>query len=196
MNAKLFPNVNIRSSTLGGVILIAALSRLAPHPPNFTPIGAIALFGGAHFARTRIAFGVPLAAMLLSDVALGLFWYGLDGLLGSMPFIYGSFALIVGLGRWVRGHRSPRAISAAALTGSILFFVIADFGVWLHGGLYPMTWEGLMACYTAAIPYYRNMLLGDLFYTAVLFGGFALAQRRVAALREGPPPHALSKTVA
>lgn len=172
--------LNARFSALASITLVAAATRLMPHPPNFTPIAAIALFGGAHFASKRAAFSVPLVAMFLSDLALG---FGLHPL---VPFVYGSFALTVCLGLLIRHRRSLRTISGSALTGSVLFFIITNFGVWLQGNLYSMTVDGLPQCYVAAIPFFRNTLAGDAFYTAVLFGGFALAQRYFSILREEP----------
>lgn len=177
--------IHARFATLIGIVAAAAAMRLIPHPPNFTPIAAMALFAGAYFTSKRAAFAVPLAAMLLSDIALTLAIYG-SFAFTSMPFVYGSFALIVGLGLLVRRHRSPLVIGGAALTGSVLFFLITNFGVWLIGGFYPKTPEGLAACYTAALPFFRNALAGDLLYTAVLFGGFALTQRSFPILREKP----------
>ena len=165
-----------RSTVLSGMILAAAAARLVPHAPNFTPIAAIALFGGAHFADKRLAFGVPLAALLLSDLVLG-FYHG-------MAVVYGSFALIVGLGLWLRSRRTIWPIAGAALVSSLLFFLVTNFGVWVAGSLYPQTLSGLGACYVAAIPFFRNTLGGDLFFSAVLFGGFALAEKRFHSLRE------------
>jgi hypothetical protein len=156
--------------------------RLLPHPPNVTPIAAIALFGGAHFASKRAALAVPLTAMCLSDVLLGF------GVHRVMPFVYGSFASTVFLGRLIRDRRSALAVGGAALTGSVLFFVVTNFGVWLVGDLYPRTLEGLVACYVAGIPFFRNTLAGDFLYAGALFGGFALAQRCFPVLREQSRP--------
>lgn len=176
--------INIRFATLAAVIFSAAAMRILPHPPNFAPIAAMGLFAGAHFARRWAAFAVPLLAMLLSDIVLGLMVYGTAGL-WSRPFVYGSFIAIVGLGLLVRRfNRSPLSIGCATLSGSILFFIVTNFGVWLRGTMYPLTFEGLILCYTAAIPFFRHTLLGDACYVIVLFGGFALAQRYVTALRE------------
>ncbi len=174
-----------RSAALSGMILLAAGSRLIPHPPNFTPIGAMALFGGACFADRRIAFIVPLAAMLLSDLAIGLLSGDLSlGLHRLIPVVYGSFGLIVCLGFWLRKRRTVFPVAGAALAGSVLFFVLTNFGVWALGSWYPKTWEGLVACYVAAIPFFHNTLLGDAVYDTVLFGSFALAQYRFPVLRE------------
>lgn len=183
---------NARFFALTGVVLAAAGARLLPHPPNVTPVAALALFSGAYFANKKAAFAVPLAAMLLSDLVLGLVRYG-AAILPAMPFVYGSFALTVCLGLLLRRRRSPLAIGAAALAGSVLFFVLSNFGVWLRWDFYPKTLEGLARCYVAAIPFFRNTLAGDLVYVVFLFGGFALAQRYFAALRATHAPGKLAE---
>jgi hypothetical protein len=152
------------------LILAAALSRLLPHPPNFTPIAAIALSSAVYFDK-RFAFIIPLAAMLISDLFLG-FHTG-------MAWVYGSFFAIGGIGLWLRSHKRPLPIAGAALASSVLFFVVTNFGVWLTGTLYPKTLEGLIACYVAAIPFFQNTVAGDLLYTGVLFGLFEVIERYV-----------------
>lgn len=178
----------IRFLVLVGMILAAAASRLIPHPPNFAPIGAMALFGGACFASKRLAFLVPSAAMLLSDLAIGLLSGDLSlGLHRLIPVVYGNFALIVYLGFWLRRRRNAVPIAGAALASSVLFFVLTNFGVWALGSWYPKTWDGLVACYVAAIPFFHNTLLGDAVYSTVLFGGLALAEKGLPLLREPEP---------
>jgi hypothetical protein len=174
---------NTRFFALVGVILFAAVMRLVPHPPNFAPITAMALFGGAYFPGKATAFAIPLAAMALSDLVLGYAVYDSGWFHATLPFTYASFLITVWLGLWIKQRRTPLRIGAAALTSSVLFFAITNFGVWLVGGLYPRTFEGLTACYIAAIPFFQNTLLGDLTYTAVLFGGFAFMQRYFPMLR-------------
>lgn len=178
--------VNRRFLVLAGITLSAVVMRLVPHPPNITPIAAIALFGGAHFARRRTAFLVPLTAMYLSDLALGFFVYDFGWFHGFMPFVYVSFAATVCLGLLIRTRLTPLTVGGAALTSSVLFFFVTNFGVWLGGNLYPKTLAGLSSCYVAAIPFFRNMLVGNVLYTMVLFGGFALAQRYLPVLRAEP----------
>ena len=168
--------VKPRFVVLISVILAAAASRLIPHPPNMTSVTAIALFGGAYFSDRRLAFLVPLSALFLSDLVLGFYRH--------MEVVYISFALIVSIGLWLQKHRTALAIAGAALGSSVLFFVLTNFGVWAFDALYPKTIEGLIACYAAAIPFFQNTLLGDLLYTAVLFGGFALLERRLPVLRD------------
>ncbi len=148
-----------------GLVLAAALSRLLPHPPNFTPIAAIALSSAVYLDK-RYAFIIPLTAMLISDAIIGFH----DG----MVWVYGSFVLIGLIGLWLRSHKSPLPILGAALVSSVLFFIITNFGVWLMGTMYPKTAEGLLACYIAAIPFFQNTLVGDVAYTAALFGLFEL----------------------
>ena len=167
-----------RFAVLTGMILFAALARLIPHPWNFTPVAAIALFGGARFLKKSHAFLVPMTALLLSDLIIGVY--------GRMPIVYASFALIVAIGLFLRKKRGPWAIAAGVLGGAISFYVITNFGVWAFGSLYPNTWEGLLACYTAALPYFRQALLGDAFYAALLFGSFEFAEHRFAILKKTP----------
>lgn len=159
----------LRLSALAGLILAAAASRLIPHAPNFSPIAALAIFGGAIFSDRRLAFFVPLAAMFLSDLAIGLH--------SRMWVVYGSFALIVCLGFRLRaGAHRDRWIMA--VTGSaVSFFVLTNLGEWATSGLYPRTWAGLMQCYVAAIPFFQNTLLSDILYSVVLFGALMLAQK-------------------
>jgi len=159
-----------------GLIVAAAVARILPHPWNFTPVGAIALFAGAHLRSRRLAYAVPLAAMLVSDLVIGLH--------PLMPVVYACFALTVGIGRLLRGRRTPLPVAGATLASSVLFFVVTNFGVWALGGWYPLNLPGLIACYVAGIPYFRNTLLSDALYTAVLFGGLALAERAFPSLRE------------
>jgi hypothetical protein len=165
-----------RFAMLAAMILAAAASRLIPHPPNFTPIAAIALLGGAQFSSKRAAFLVPLAGLFLSDLAFGFY--------AITPVVYGSFALTVCLGFWVRQRRSVQRMAFATVASAILFFVLTNCGVWVMDNLYPKTLARLVDCYVAAIPFFQNMLLGDLLYSVVLFGGFALAENRFVRLRE------------
>lgn len=178
--------LNARFFALLGIMLSAAAMRLLPHPANVTPIAAMALFGGVYFADRKIAFLVPLAAMYLSDLALGLFVYDFGWFHWLMPFVYASFAVTVCLGLLIHRRLNVLTVGGAALTSSVLFFIVTNFGVWLVGNLYPKTIMGLVSCYVAAIPFFRNTLFGDAAYTLVLFGGFALAQRYFPVLHEEP----------
>lgn len=176
--------MNARILTLLCAIVAAAALRLVPHPPNFTPIGAMALFSGAYLGRRGLAFVAPLAALALSDAVLGFY--------SGMVFQYAAVGLVVLLGWFALRQKAPLRIGAAALASSVLFFAISNFGVWLVSGMYPLSAAGLAECYVAAIPFFQNTLGGDLFYSALLFGGFALLERAVPALR---PQSALRPTL-
>ncbi len=179
--------MNKRMLVLTGIILAAALARLLPHPPNATPIAAIALFGGACFRGRWAAFLAPLGAMVLSDVVLGLTRYRDHSLFPLQAVVYACFLAEAALGRLIAGRRSVWRIGAAGLAGSVLFFVATNFAVWAGGTLYPLTAAGLVECYTAAIPYFRNTLLGDAVCITILFGGLALLENRAAWMREPAP---------
>ncbi len=170
--------LNPRILALIAAIFAAAAMRLVPHPPNFSPIAAMALFSGAYLPRRGLAFVAPIAALLVSDLVLGLY--------GQMWVVYGSMALVVYLGWLLSAKRTAGRVAVAAVGGSVLFYLLTNFGVWALGDMYPKTLAGLAACYTAAIPFFQNTLAGDLFFSAILFGGFALAERMVPILRQQP----------
>lgn len=157
-------------------IAAAAMLRLVPHPPNFTPIGAMALFSGAYLGRRWLAFAAPLGALLISDLVLGFY--------PGVGFVYAATALAVVVGWVVAARRTPLAVGGAALASSVLFFIITNIGMWLFSGFYPLTADGLAACFVAAIPFFQNSLAGDLVFSAILFGGWALAERSLPVLRE------------
>jgi hypothetical protein len=184
MNGQISPKENLLYRTLLALamIAIAAALRIAPHPWNFTPIGATALFSGAVLKDRRLAFLFPLLALFAGDVFVGFH--------KLMPVVYASFLLNVAIGFWLRDHRTVARISLATLLGAVQFFIVVDFGVWALESSYPHTREGLVACYVAAIPFLWNMLASDALYGALLFGGYALAERFVPALR-APQSHSL-----
>lgn len=167
---------NPRTLVLIGIVVFAAIMRFLPHPPNFVPIAAIAMFGGAYFADKRMAFLLPMGIMLITDLIIGFH--------GLMWVVYLSFAAMVGIGMLVARKKNFVNITAGALSGSILFYLTTNFAVWAMGSgiYYPLTLEGLLMSYTAAIPFFHYSLLGDLFYTALFFGGFAFLQKQVPAL--------------
>jgi hypothetical protein len=176
--------MNRRIALLAGTVLVAAIARLLPHPPNVTPIAAMALFAGAYLPNRRFAFAFPLAAMLLSDLALGYFVYGGKSLLHSQPVVYACMLCTVATGMLISNRRSAVQVGLAALASSIFFYVVTNFAVWVGGHLYPHTGAGLTACYVAAIPFFHNSVIGDLAFAALLFGGFALLETRLPSLRE------------
>jgi hypothetical protein len=135
----------------------------------------MALFGGVYLGKRALAFAAPFGALLLSDAIIGFH--------SGMPWVYGSVALIVLIGWLVASRITPLRIAGAAVLSSFLFFIVTNFGTWLSSGMYPQTLAGLAACYVAGIPFFQNTLAGDLFFTALLFGGFSLLEARVPLLR-------------
>jgi Family of unknown function (DUF6580) len=178
MNTQLSQNENLlyRLVLALGIIALAAALRIAPHPWNFTPVGAMALFSGAVIKNRRLAFVVPLLALFLGDIFIGFH--------KLMPIVYASFLLSVAIGFWLRDRRTAGRISAATLLGAVQFFLVTNFAVWAFGLSYPRTSAGLLACYVAGIPFFWNTLAGDAVYAVLFFGTFALAERLFPALRE------------
>lgn len=170
--------MNPRFMALITMVFTGAAMRLIPHPPNFVPIAAMALFGGAHFTQKRTAFMVPLLAMFLSDLIIT------GGYHAMLPIVYACFVLTVCLGRLIRLKKSPLTIGLTALSGSVMFFIITNLGVWMVFDFYPKTLDGLIQCYIAAIPFFRNTIAGDLVFATILFGSFALAEKYIPAIRK------------
>lgn len=149
-------------------ILVGVSLRLIPHAPNFTPIATIALFAGVYFSK-KIALLLPVLAMLISDLFIGFYDFKL------MAAVYGSFILCTIMGFWLKKHKKWNTIAGAALLSSAFFFVITNFAVWAFSSWYAKSFSGLIQCYIMALPFLKNTLLGDLFYTAVFFGAYELA---------------------
>lgn len=171
--------MNIRFSVIVSIILMLALYRVIPHPPNVSPVAAMTLFGGAYFADRKLAFIIPLFALVMSDLIIGLH--------DTLFFVYGVFAVTVVAGIWLSNRLSVITIASTAIATSLLFFIVTNFGAWLFNqGLYPMTSAGLLQSYIAGIPFYANTLIGDLFFTALLFGGFYMLERNCSALVAQP----------
>ena len=198
-----------RTLLIFALILLASALRLAPHPWNFTPVGAIAIFAGATVRDRRLAFLFPLLVMFATDAILGFN--------KLTPLVYASFLLSVLIGRAVVGarfsasnvgaglqpgqqakrasesqlesatnaktHAVPR-VAAATFLGALQFFLITNFGVWAFLNSYPRTGAGLAACYIAGSPFFWNTLAGDALYATLLFGAVALAERLAPQLRQ------------
>ncbi|MEO8671924.1 MAG: DUF6580 family putative transport protein [Tahibacter sp.] len=170
-----------------GLIAFAVAVRLLAHfvpsavPYNFAPVGAIALFGGAWFADRRYAFIVPISAMLISDLLIELH--------PLLPVVYACMALTTLLGFAMRGRVNAWRVASSGVASAVLFFLVTNLAFWLTQFIYPqltypMTAAGLVECYAAAIPFFKNDLIGTLLWSAVLFGGYALLRGRV-----GMAPH-------
>jgi hypothetical protein len=173
-NSKNHPIV-FRAVIVLSFILFAAIVRILPHPWNFTPVGAMALFSGAKLGRSWKSFFFPVAALFVGDCFVGFH--------KLMPFVYFSFCLSILIGIAIRQRQSPKLISAATFLGALQFFLITNFAVWAMLTAYPHTPAGLLTCYIAGLPFFGNTLAGDGFYSVLLFGGFALLERLNPALR-------------
>jgi hypothetical protein len=157
------------------VLLFGLLTRFVPHEPNFTPVLALALFGGVYLKRSQ-ALLLPLALMMVSDLFLGLH--------PVIGFTWGSIFLISCMGLWIRKSQSMTRMVAGSLASAVLFFVVTNFGCWI--AYYPHTWEGFSSCYALAVPFFRGTLLSTLLYTVVLFGGYELLASQIKKTRLAP----------
>lgn len=168
--------------------IVAIASRLLPHPPNMTAVMAVALFAGARITNTKLAMALPLLIMILSDIFLGFH--------SSQLVVYVCILAVSVLGLSLRNSTSFTKPLAMSFIGSLFFFLVTNFAVWLGGAMYPMTLEGLFLCYAAALPFYTtdsfqfvnssqlvfgsffsNGVIGDLFFTGVLFGLYELSKK-------------------
>lgn len=149
------------------LILLSIVGRLIPHPANVTPVGAMALVGGAKLSKLW-RWATPFIALVLSDVLLQLF-FNTPAFSLVTPFIYASFAINILLGSKIQGEKKYLKLGCLSLIGGLQFFAISNFGVWVEGLLYPKTVAGLLQCYTMALPYLRNTILGDLGWSLGLF---------------------------
>ena len=158
------------------VLLLAfgVISRLIVHLPNFTPVIALALFGGVYLKKAQ-AIILPVLMMIIADLFIGV-----DN---TFPFTWGSVALIALGGLWLRENKNLATIAGSSLFSSLLFFLITNFGVWLVSGMYAHTSAGLLQCFVLAIPFFGNTLLSTVIYTAVLFGAYEWIARRVQNTR-------------
>jgi hypothetical protein len=182
MNTNL---ISLRFTVITAIVASLAISRLLAHPFNFSPIAALALFGGARYSNRFAAYLLPLAAVWISDLFLNYAFYGhFVPFYEGAFFTYAAFALIVLLGSVALRKFSAKNLLFTSLTASVLFFLVSNFGVWASGGLYPPTVAGITACYAAAVPFFRNTLAGDLVYSFMIFYAFAFAQQQIPMLRD------------
>ncbi len=166
-----------------GLILLGVIFRFIPHPPNFAPINAIALFSGYSLQNKFLAFAIPLSIMFVSDLVLGLH--------STIWAVYLSFGIIVLLGFTLRKSFSFKKLTIFAFASSTIFYLVTNFAVWLTSGMYPLTKEGLIQCYIMGLPFYNYSplemfgfsLLGDITYTLVIFGAYKLALKRLTKVQ-------------
>jgi hypothetical protein len=157
------------------VLLFGLLTRFMPHEPNFTPVLALALFGGIYLKRSQ-ALLLPLALMMVSDLFIGLH--------PVIGFTWGSIFLISCIGLWIRQSQSITRMVTGSLVSAMLFFVVTNFGCWI--AYYPHTWEGFSSCYALAVPFFRGTLLSTLLYTVIFFGGYELLTSQIRKTRLAP----------
>jgi len=146
------------------LIFASILLRILPHPANFAPIAAMALFGGVYLNK-KYAYGVPLLALFISDFLIGFYnpWV--------MLAVYSCFIFIGFLGTKIRDHKNFPIVIGSSLLGSIVFFLTTNFAVWaIPNSMYPHTLTGLVQSYVMGLPFFRNTLVGDLFYVGIMFG--------------------------
>src|SRR5713226_10494914 len=165
----------LKTASALAMICVAGALRIAPHPWNLAPVGAIALFSGAVLRNRWMALAFPLLALFAGDAFIGFH--------KLMPVVYASFLVSVAIGMLLRERWTVLRVGGAALLGAAQFFMVTNLAVWAIGNTYPKNGAGLAACFVAAIPFFWNTLAGDLFYTALFFGGFALAEKLFPALR-------------
>ena len=150
-------------------VIIGVLARLIPHPVNFAPILAMALFGGTYLNK-KTALWVPLLALIISDFFLGTYSPVL------MLFVYASTLASGLLGLWLRNHKNLGNIVGTSLLSAVIFYLLSNFGVWMMPSGYIHNWAGLVECYVLALPFFKNTVASNLIYTAVFFGTYELAQ--------------------
>ncbi len=179
---KRIKTMNLRISVIVSMIVAAVITRLAMSGvPNVSPVTALALFSGALLADRKLALAIPLIVMFCSDLIIGLH--------NTLLFVYGAFVMVGLVGIALAGRLSGGVVMVASLFSSLVFFLVTNFGVWLIADYYPLTLEGLITCFVAALPFFHYSLLGDLLFTGILFGGYALLERHIPALHR---PHKVS----
>lgn len=152
---------------IAALVVAAAMSRMLPHPPNFTPISALALFGASLVTARWIGLVMSLGAMLLSDYFIGFH--------SGMGYVYTAFACVFLIGSWTNLSKIT-GILLSSLSASVVFYLITNFGVWMGSGMYSADFKGLLECYILAIPFFANTVTGDLSYCLVLFGAYSLVR--------------------
>lgn len=177
-----------RVITITFIIVFVAFSRVIPHFPNFSPLGAISLFGAAYLGRKQFAFTIPILSVWLSDLLINNTIYasyfdGFTWFYVGWYWQYGSYLLISIIGWCMFKNIQVHKVILGSAIGSIVFFTISNFGVWASTQMYPKSIEGLIACFIAGLPYLKGTVMGDLFYTVIFFGIFETLQNRIPALQ-------------
>ncbi len=180
--------LSVRHLILAWLLILAAFSRLIPHPPNFTALGAMALFGGAYVSSRTLAIILPLAALWISDLILNNlvyteFYQGFVLFSSGHVWIYISFIVIVIVGKSTMKNVTMKSVGLSGISASVIFFLLSNFGVWLGGMMYPLSLSGLISCYIAGLPFFGWTLVGNAFYCTMLFGSFEFASNKISVLQ-------------
>ena len=178
--------INLTYLTVVLLILIASFSRIIPHMPNFTPIGAMALFGGAYFKNKYHAFLIPILSLWISDLVINNFilsYYNeFTWFYSGFLWQYSAFIIIILIGYYSLNKLNFKNILFSSLGSSLIFFVVTNFGVWISGSMHPLDLNGFITCYVLALPFYKGTLLGFLFYSSFLFGVFEMTKLKTLSV--------------
>ena len=181
--------LNLQTGIISIIILLAAFTRIMPHPPNFSPMAAIGLFGAAHFAKKWQAFLIPLIGIWISDLVINNFIYSSHSsnfvcLYGGFYWQYISYVFIIFAGLFIfnKGISVTNTLGGM-VSSSGIFFLFSNFGVWAGGAMYTKNISGLITCYAAGIPFIHNTIISDALFTTVLFGTYYLLQTEYSYLK-------------
>lgn len=181
--------LNLQTGVLSIIILLAAFTRIMPHPPNFSPMAAIGLFGAAHFAKKWQAFFIPLIGIWISDLVINNYVYSSSSsnivwFYSGFYWQYISYILIIFAGLFIfnRGISITKTVGGM-ISSSGIFFLVSNFGVWAGGTMYPKNFGGLITCYAAGVPFIHNTIISDVLFTTVLFGAYYLLQVEYSSLK-------------
>ena len=184
--------LNLQTGVLSIIILLAAFTRIMPHPPNFSPMAAIGLFGAAHFAKKWQAFFIPLIGIWVSDLVINNYVYNSSSsnfvwFYSGFYWQYISYILIIFTGLFIfnRGISLTKT-AGGMISSSGIFFLVSNFGVWAGGTMYPKNFSGLITCYAAGVPFIHNTIISDVLFTTVLFGTYYLLQVEYSSLKIKP----------
>ena len=171
------------------LILLASFSRVIPHILNFSPLGAIGIFGAAHFNKKWHAIIIPIAATWISDLFINNVIYAryyptFTWFYQGFYWQYAAYILITLFGIFIYKNKiNLTNITFGAIGSGIIFFLVSNAGCWVGNSFYAQNFSGLLSCYAAGIPFYKGTLLGDIFYTTILFGGYYILQKRFSILK-------------
>ena len=166
--------MNIKVVLIILIIFLVSLTRIFPLPPNFTPILALAIFGGAYLPNRITAISLPIISMFISDLIIGFH--------SQIFTVYATIILLSILGHLMK-TKNFKNFAITGFTGSLIFFIITNFSVWLGGSLYPLTIDGIIQCYIMAIPFFHNTLISTILFLTILFFGYTFAEKKISNLK-------------